>query len=161
VTASFPVVSLISGLILPVSQQLVGLCLCVRGEQPIDVARVNQELCFGSTRSQTFEVGWNLKARGVGYCPRGDLSLDSQLEDVLRSEAITCRSEGGDTLFLECLEDRPQGRPGFVIWVLGEPGLKIKLDTLLLAIWLIFREIVLTLAGRFSGAGSLLSMSGM
>ena len=75
-----------------------------------------------------FEVGWNLKERGVGNCPRGELSLDGQLERVLCSIAIARRSEGGNTLFFERIEDRSHGRQGFLVRVLIEPGLKIELN---------------------------------
>lgn len=130
VTATFPMESLISRLVLPISQQLVGLCLCLRRKRPIKVARVNQDIRFASTRNQTFKVGWNLKTRGVCDCPRSELSLDGQLEDGFCSKAIARRSDGGDTLFFECIEHRPNGRQSFLVRVLGEPGLKIELDTI-------------------------------
>lgn len=128
VTATFPMESLISSLVLPISQQLVGLCLCLRRKRPIEVAGVNQEIRFGSTRSQAFKVGWNLKTRGVCDCPRSELSLDGQLDDGFCSKAIARRSDGGNTLFFKCIEDRPNGWQSFFVRVLGEPGLKIELD---------------------------------
>jgi len=118
--------SLISSLVLPVSQELVGLCLCLRRKRIIDVTRVDQDTCFGSTLRQTFEVGWNLKTRRMGYCSRSDLSLDGQLKDVLRSKAIARRSDGGNVLFFQCFEDCSQRRPGFVVRVLGDPGIKLE-----------------------------------
>ena len=129
VTAAFPMDSLIPSLVLPISQQLVCLCLCLRRKLLVDIARVDQDLSLGSTRDQAFEVDGGLETRGVGHCACCNLSLDGQLEDVLRSKAITRRSEGGNALFFKCFEDSPQGSPGFVVWVLGEPGLHVELDT--------------------------------
>ena len=106
-TTAFPVNPLIPSLVLPVSQQLVRLGLCLGWKRSINIARVDQDLCFGTTRGEAFEVSGDLETRGVGHCPCCDLSFDGQLEDVLRSKAITRRSEGGDTLFSECFEDSP------------------------------------------------------
>ena len=102
--------------------------LCLGRDWLIDVTRVDEGLCIGSTRGQAFEVGRNLKTRGVGHCTRCDLPIDGHLEDILRSKSVPRRPEGGDALFFQPFEDRPQGTPYRVARVRGEPGLHAELD---------------------------------